>query len=332
MSGSAARRKKVEPSLKPKAIRPVPFGERPGAEGEPYNASEVVAVGDSRFLFCDNNVGDALFELRLTPEGQMACPLIRRPLAGLAAGSLDDLEGMALVEDGGRRFIFAVPSLSLKQRRKRRKKKSERGKEAPARNGLLRITIGREEQLEAEAIPDFRAWLIVNAPGLGKSPRYLPDDGGLNVEGLGWDPAGQALLLGLRTPVPDGKPLLLRVRLKEVGGAWELSNLEMLPPVALAIEDAVGEQGVRAIEYNPSRGVALIVVGNSTSASKAPFTLYSWDGNPQGVVRRFPNVRFHRKMKVEGVTHGAIDGRGAVVFVDDAGGYQVLWDDDSRLQ
>ena len=45
-------------------IKPIPFGRRPGRE--PYNASEVVAIGDSRFLFCDNNVSDALFEFRVT--------------------------------------------------------------------------------------------------------------------------------------------------------------------------------------------------------------------------------------------------------------------------
>ena len=46
---------------------------------------------------------------------------------------------------------------------------------------------------------------------------------------------------------------------------------------------------------------------------------------------RFPGVRFHKRMKVEGVTHGTVGGRGAIVFVDDAGGYQLLWDDDPRL-
>jgi hypothetical protein len=36
-------------------------------------------------------------------------------------------------------------------------------------------------------------------------------------------------------------------------------------------------------------------------------------------------------MKAEGVAPGTIGGRGAVVFVDDGGGYQVVWDDDARL-
>lgn len=138
--------------------------------------------------------------------------------------------------------------------------------------------------------------------------------------------------MGVRTPVIEGKPLILRVRLKRVDGPWHLSNFEMLPPVSLAIKDDRGEQGIRTIGFDPSRGVWLIVTGNSTSASKAPFALYAWDGNAQGVVRHFENVRFHKRMKVEGVTHASVGGRGAILFVDDAGGYQVLWDDDPRLK
>src|SRR5262249_15428728 len=150
------------------------------------------------------------------PDARMECPLIRHPIKGIAAGAVDDLEGMALVEADNRQFIFAMPSLSLKRRKRRRKKKSQRGKVFPPRNGLLRITVGDGDQLQAEIIPDFRAWLIEHAPELGKSPRYLPDDDGLNVEGLGWDPAEQSLLLGIRTPVINRRPLILRVRLKSI--------------------------------------------------------------------------------------------------------------------
>ncbi len=321
-NGNAAR--------KGRALTPVSFGERPGPE--PYNASEVVAFGDSRFLFCDNNISDGLFELRLTPEGSMASPLVRRPIRGVDPEAVDDLEGLAFVENGGRRFIFATPSLSLKQRKKPHKKRSKRGKDAPERGVLLRISVGKREQLDAEVMTDFRSWLIDNAPELGKSTRYLPDDEGLNIEGLGWDAVEQSLLFGFRTPVVDGRPPILRVRVKEIGGPWDVSNLEMLPTVRLAIEEAGDEQGIRTIEYDSSRGVWLVVVGNSTSSSKAPFRLYSWDGNARGDVRCFKDVRFHKKMRVEGVAHGTIGGRGAIVFVDDTGGYQLLWDDDPRLR
>ena len=306
-------------------VKPIAFGERPGSE--PYNASEIVPIADSRFLFCDNNIGNALFELRLAPDAQMACPLIRRPIEGVADGAIDDLECMAMAETGDRRFIFALPSLSLKKRKGAHRKKSKRGIAFGPRNGLIRIRDSGGDSLSAELCSDFRDWLIEHAPELGKSPRYLPDDGGLNVEGVGWDPSEEALLLGVRTPVRNGRPFVLRVRVKQVDGPWDLNNFEMLPSIELQIDDALGEQGIRTIEYDPSRKASLLVVGNSTSSSKAPFRLYTWDGNSSGEVNRIASVKFHRKMKVEGVARGTIGGRGAIVFVDDGGGYQVLWDD-----
>jgi hypothetical protein len=310
-------------------IKPIAF-ERPG--DEPYNASEIVALGDSKFLFCDNNVGDALFELQLAADGTLACPLIRRPILGLEPGTVDDLEGMTHVHMDRGSLLIVIPSLSLKKRKKRHKKKTKRGKESTARGCLLRIRFGEDGRLEGDVLPSFREWIVENTPELGKAVRCLPDDGGLNVEGLGWSPADEALLLGLRTPVIDGKPLILRVRIKPVEGPWTLSNFEMLPPVSLAIGDDQGEQGIRTIGFDRPRGEWLVVAGNSTSASKAPFNLYSWDGNPQGIVRHLSNVRFHKRMKVEGVTHGTVHGRGTIIFVDDGGGYQVLWDDDPRLK
>lgn len=316
--------------MKIKKIKPTPFLGRPGPESTLYNASELVALDDSRFLFCDNNVGDALFEINLTSEGGSVSP-VRRLLDGIARGSVDDLEGLTMAEIDGHQFIIAIPSLSLKQRKKQRTQKSKRGKKAPARNGLLRITLGAQHQLKAEVIPDFRSWLIRETPLLDKSPRYLPDDGGLNVEAVCWDPKARSLLVGLRTPVIDGQPLILRVRV-ETDSPWESTNLEMLEPIQLAIEDEGDEQGIRSISYDPSRETFLVVVGNSTSSSKAPFSLYSWDGNQDGVVRRFGGIRFSKKMRVEGVSPGYIEGRRAIVFIDDAGGYAFCWDDNSLLQ
>jgi hypothetical protein len=85
------------------------------------------------------------------------------------------------------------------------------------------------------------------------------------------------------------------------------------------------------MSLDPSSGTSLIILGNATSRSQGRFKLYSWDGNPRGVVRHIRCVKFRKRMKVEGVTRGTVRGRPAVVFVDDGGGYQVLWGDDPRL-
>src|SRR3954463_12493227 len=106
------REQMEEKSVKSPSIRPIAF-ERPGSE--PHNASEIVAIDDSRFLFCDNNIGEAILELRLAPDGTMASPLIRRPLREIEPGIVDDLEGKTRVGTDNGSFLVAMPLLSLKR-------------------------------------------------------------------------------------------------------------------------------------------------------------------------------------------------------------------------
>lgn len=295
-------------------ITSIPFGEMNG--NDVYNASEVVALADSRFLFCDNNTNDALFELDLTADGRKKGQLIKRPLRGLTAEAIDDLEAMTLAEEKDRRYIFVASSLCVKK---------PKGGQPPqaAPSGLLRVKVNADDSLAAENMPGFRDWFIKRAPGIAASATLIPDEGGLNIEGLAWDHQRHALLFGLRTPLLGGKPLVIPVRIKHLTGRWTTDNLEMLPPIPLTLGAAEGEQGIRGIEYIPSRHAFLVIVGKAISGSKVPFALYEWKGGVHGRTRRL-NVSFAEKMKPEGVTSGAIAGKPVLLFVDDAGGYQVL--------
>jgi hypothetical protein len=304
-------------------VKPTAFLDK--NNGEEYNASGIVPLGDSRFLFCDNNLNDALMELVVSKDGQQQGPLVRRPLVGLGKQHIDDMEELTIVEQGGRRLVFAVTSLSVKAGSRKK------GKEDEVRpGGLLRITIQPDGFLASELMSDFRAWLVVNAPEIGSSAENDPESGGLNIEGLAWDARRGALLLGIRTPVPGGKPVIRPVRIKDLGGPWTTGNLEMLAPIHLEVENAIGEQGIRSITRNGFGEGFFVVVGNSTSESEAPFSVYTWDGGDEGKVSRLP-ISFAKKMKPEGITTGTVGGRKALLFVDDGGGFSVLWSDGTAL-
>src|SRR5262249_54840945 len=159
-------------------ITPIAFGEMNG--DKVYNASGVVPLADSRFLFCDNKCGDALFELDLTADGQMKGRLIRRPLPGVLGSGIKDLEGMTIAEENGRRFVFSSSSLCVKSI-------GEGEMQRAPSNGLVRVTINSDDSLSAENMPDFRDWFIRRAPEIGASATLTPDEGGLNIEGLAWD-------------------------------------------------------------------------------------------------------------------------------------------------
>jgi hypothetical protein len=318
------------------AISAAPFAS--SGDGPP-NASEVVAIADSRFLFCDNNVNESLFEMRLNRRGALQGPLIRHEIAGVSPRFFDDFEGMALVREDGRTFLILATSFSLKARRRHALTKKRRGRRALERESLLRVSLSGGRLHQAEIIPGFRDWIFEHGRDLGrrwrKSQDRIPDDGGLNVEGLAWNPVTRELLFGLRTPVIEGRPVILRVRVREIAGLWNLSNFEMLPPVLLNVAPPAGtaERGIRTLEYDPLHKRILIVTGNARSGDKVPFELCAWDGvSVDGRVTNFSGVRFDPKFRVEGVAPGTIARREAMVFVDDRGGYQVLWGDDPRLE
>ena len=237
-----------------------------------------------------------------------------------------------MVARAGRQFIFATSSLCLKARKKIRRKKSKRGKIVAAREAMLRIAMGPRGRLRAEIIPDFRPWLVDRVKSLRRAATYLPDDGGLNVEALSWDSRTESLLVGLRTPLHEGRPVLLRVRPRKFDGPWTLDNLELLGSAP-----APRPEGARRARHS------IDVAGSGLGdLADHPRKLHERvqgavqallvDGNPRGELRYYDRVRFHRRMKVEGVTRGTIAGRNAVIFVDDGGGYQFLWADDDRLK
>lgn len=327
----AASRPAAPVTHRPDALHAAPF-----ATGKaPHNASEVVCLDDGRFLFCDNNVSDSLFEMRLNDAGQLDGALKRHRIRGVSPKYLDDFESMAIATRGNHRFVILSTSLSLKVRRPHARRKRDRGLVSVERESLLRVHANSIRDAQAEIIPGFRDWLLDQTPGLGrrwrKSRTRIPDDGGLNVEGLAWNPVASELQFGLRTPVLGGRPVILRVHVKDIGGRWNLDNFQMRPPVRLRLPSAPHDRGIRTMEFDPVLDATLVVTGNAVSRSKAPFELFAWDGNREGHVRRFDAVRFDSKFRVEGVTPGTIGGRRALVFVDDRGGYAVLWNDDPRL-
>lgn len=326
VSSKSTEKASKAPHAKVKAI---PFPEKAGEDV--FNASELVPIADGRFIFCDNNLNTELLSMQIDSTGTLVGTLQRLKIRNLPDGAIDDMEGMTIVEGETGKTIYVSTSMSLKKGNIKAKKRSKRGEEFSPRNALLRIAIGKSDKLAAEVIPDFKHWLLERSPEVQKAARRLPDDDGLNVEGLGWDPKLNALLFGVRTPVSKRRPIILRVRLKSLTGPWDVSNFEVLAPIHLEIECSSGEQGIRSLEYDDSRGAHLVVVGNSTSRSKAPFEMYHWDGNEAGRVTKFRNMKFSKSMRPEGVAHGTIDGKGCVVFVDDLGGYQVIFDDDPRL-
>ena len=69
-------------------------------------------------------------------------------------------------------------------------------------------------------------------------------------------------------PRLDGKPVILRVHVKDIGGIWSLNNFEMCPAVLLDLPGGKHARGIRTMEYDPSPKGTLIVTGNPVSRTR----------------------------------------------------------------
>lgn len=287
-------------------IKPTPFPVKNG--GVPFNASGVVQVSPRRFVFVDNHDSSALFEILLDADGTEVDGIRRRPLVGVAKGQLGDPEGLTRVDVDGETFLIAASSLCITGGR--------------VNDGLVRVRYTPEGDLHAEAMDGFRSWLLSHDLSLAEFGELEPDDGGLNIEGLAWDPGANALLLGQRGPAEPRRIAMIQVPVDAGGATWTTAALSTPSIVLARIPQPSGTQGIRDISYDEQTGDFLILLGRSRSGGDAPFQLCAWSAGSDEV--RLIDVKFHRFMKPEGVTTFSSGGKRKILVVDDAGGYAVV--------
>jgi Protein of unknown function (DUF3616) len=289
-------------------VKPTPFDERNGKV--PFNASGVVQVGPGRFVFIDNHDSSAFFELALDADGVEVERIWRRPLTGLTQGQLGDPEGLTRVDVNGEVLLIAASSLCVSSTSGRR------------HDGLVRVRYRPHGDLHAEPMDGFREWLLLHASSLAASADREPDAGGLNVEGLAWDPHASTLLFGLRGPADRGRITVIRVPVDAGTAAWTTASLGAPSIVVVGVPQSAAAQGIRDISYDEQIGDFLILIGRSTSRGDEPFQLCTWNGD--GAEVTLLDVRFHRSMKPEGITTFSSGDRSKLLVVDDNGGYAVL--------
>lgn len=121
-----------------------------------------------------------------------------------------------------------------------------------------------QQMIEAETLKPLR---------LAEAAQLAPEaPGGLNIEGLADTPDGQ-LLIGLRSPLRDGKALLVPLK----NPAQLLAGQRAEFGAALALD--LGGRGVRSIE-RVAEGYLLVA---GPVADRGDFVVYRWSGLAQDV-------------------------------------------------
>jgi hypothetical protein len=192
-----------------------------------------------------------------------------------------------------------------------------------ARNAIVRFDFNPETQTlrgQAEMIGDLRSFLLSNVSELASLGAPPGAQGGLNTEGIAWDPNNERLLLGLRSPLIGNQAVLVPLKLRDPRGAFTIDNLRVHEPRVILF--SLEGHGVRDITYDTRLKNFLIISGSPENAPRTDFVLWEWNGQHDSKPVKLTTL--DEKIKPEGLSSVTINGRSFLFMVGDAGSYLQL--------
>ncbi|HEX5885390.1 MAG TPA: DUF3616 domain-containing protein, partial [Pyrinomonadaceae bacterium] len=186
--------------------------------------------------------------------------------------------------------------------------------------GLVRFRFDAksEQVVDTQAISGLKKFLAENVAELRGMENRKYSDGGINVEGIAWDPRSARLLLGLRSPIVDGHALVVPLKLRDPQAGFSLSNLQADGTEAIRLP--LGGAGIRSIEYDEPRRSFRLITGAGPNAENMDFKLWEWDGQVERPALRETGT-FERRLKPEGITRVSHGGQDFTFIVFDVSGY-----------
>jgi hypothetical protein len=297
---------KLETSSKGKAKLKFKEGGGTAFRGAPsgFEPSGVVAVPDtdSVLIVDDSRPGEVVW-MQVDAAGQQVGDGLKVVPLG---ASVEDPEGITTY---GSYFYMVGSQSSLK---------------AGQTGGLVRFTLDAASQsvTKAEALTGLREFLVQTVPELQSVAGTKGADGGLNIEGISWDPDHARLLLGLRSPLINGNALIVAIKMRDPSGPFTIENMQLATPNAIQL--ALGGLGVRDIQYDSRLKGFLIISGAPEHHEKSEFKLWEWNGDPdqsKAESRPREEATLDARMKPEGVTRVKVGGKDFIFIVGDSGSY-----------
>jgi Protein of unknown function (DUF3616) len=270
-----------------------------------YEPSAVQQLPDGRLLVVEDEKEHPLSLVNIGVDGKVKTQALTASLLQMFSSfwKLDDLEGLAADRAG---FIYAITSHS----------RTDDGDEKPSREKLVRFRIEGDRVVQPQVVDGLKAALVARHALLAAAAqvRDVKARGGLNIEGLEVDPGQQQLLIGLRSPLRDGRALIARV--ENLAGVFDSDEAPKIAPVLDELD--LGGQGIRSLAYVPAVEAFLVISGPS-SREDLGFGLWCWSGKPGATARRVKVPGLPGFAKAEGVCPAVIGGLERVVIVSDDG-------------
>lgn len=270
-----------------------------------YEPSAIQQLPDGRLLVVEDEKAHPLSLVTLGADGTVETTALTAGLLQMfsAFWKLDDLEGLTADRAGN---VYAITSHS----------RDEGGDEKKSRQKLVRFRVDGDRVVGPKVVDGLKHALTAQHAVLAAAAkvRDVKAGGGLNIEGLELSPDQRRLLIGLRSPLRDGRALIASVE-----NPSEVFESDEAPRIAPLLEELdLGGHGIRGLSYVPALG-AYLVIGGPTSRAPAHFGLWRWSGEPGAPAVRLTVPGLPGLAKAEGVTAAVVGGKERIVVVSDDG-------------
>jgi hypothetical protein len=270
-----------------------------------YEPSAIQQLPDGRFLVVEDEKDHPLSLVTIGADGRVKTAALTAGLLQLFSDfwKLDDLEGLAADKLG---HVYAITSHS----------RDDAGDEKKSRQKLARFKVEGDRVVEPKIVDGLKAALTKQHAVLAAaaSLRDVKASGGLNIEGLEISPDQQRLLIGLRSPLREGRALIAGV--ENLAAVFESDEAPRIAPALVELD--LGGQGIRGLAHVPALG-AYLVIGGPPTREPGPFALWLWGGEPGAPARRLTVANLPGFEKAEGVCPAVIGGLQRILVVSDDG-------------
>jgi hypothetical protein len=263
--------------------------------------------GSSELILAGDRHADRLFRVTLDEAGLPAGEPLPFPVLNPAepSGTFSDPE--ALTYGNGFFYLLCSQSDPVDTRQHR----------------LVRFDLDPVTHLTrgpVEVIGNLRDLLLNGIPEIATIGARPGSVGGLNAEGLAWDPNQERLIVGLRSPLIGDQAILIPLKMREPNGPFESANLALSNPSIMLLP--LGGQGIRDLTYDAHLKSFLILSGPSENRPEGNFGLWEWSGRPESRPTRL--LLLEAEMRPEAILSLSVGQEDFLIITGDNGHYLKL--------
>ena len=277
-----------------------------GSIGDKFEASGAASrPGINGLLLLSDRGADPLFWMPLNDKAAQSGPLQAIPLSTPFGEEFSDPEALTY----GNSYYYLLGSQS--------------DPVDPRQHRLVRFDFDpgiREVRGPVESIGNLRELLLNGIPEISTTGARPGSVGGLNTEGLAWDPNHEQLLIGLRSPLIGDQAILIPLKMRDPRGPFDQTNIQLAEPSLIILP--LDGQGIRDLTYDPVLKSFLILSGPPENRPEDNFNIWEWNGQKDGHPRRLLTLDGQRRP--EGIASLTINGRNTLFITGDSGSYLTL--------